>query len=292
MTRSLFVVLGLLVAGIGFLGMSALFTVNQAEQAIVFQFGEPIRVIREPGLNVKLPFLQNVVVYDKRILNLDPPGEEVILSDRKRIDVDAFARYRIIDPLEFYKTVRTETGVLERIGGLLNSGVRAELGRVPLTALLSEQRDSIMAAIRTQVNEAGKSFGIEVVDVRIGRADLPEQISKTVFDRMRSERVREANQERAEGDQIKATIIANADREVTILIADANRESRQRRGHGDGERNRILVEAFNQDREFYDFYRSMIAYRETLKQEDTTLILTPESDFLRYFGNPLNKGGQ
>jgi membrane protease subunit HflC len=289
MNKSILAVLGVVIVVLGFLGMSALFTVDQTEQAIVFQFGKPVRIIRDPGLNVKLPLLQNVVLYDKRVLNLDPPGEEVILSDQKRIDVDAFARYRIIDPLLFYQTVRTESEIVNRIGGLLNSGVRTELGRVPLAALLSEQRDTIMAAIRTQVNEAGKAFGIEVVDVRIGRADLPEQISRTVFDRMRSERVREANLLRAEGEQRKQSIVADADREATIILADANRESRERRGHGDGERNRITTQAFGQDLDFYRFYRSMILYRESFKPDDTNMILSPDSEFLRFFGSSSGK---
>ena len=283
MKKGFLAFLGLVVVLGGLVTLSALYVVDQTEQAIVFQFGEPKRVVREPGLNVKLPFVQNVTIFDKRILNLDPPAEEVILSDQKRIDVDAFARYRIVDPLLFFQTVRTERGILDRIGKLLNSSVRAELGKVPLTALLSTRRDNIMAAIRDHMNVSGKAFGIDVVDVRIGRTDLPEQISKTVFDRMRSERIQEASLLRAEGDEIKQTITSNADRQATVIVANANREARERQGNGDGERNRILVSAFNKDAQFFAFYRSMIAYKEVLSPEDTTLVLSPQSEFLRYF---------
>jgi modulator of FtsH protease HflC len=283
MNKNTLVAGGIVLVVLVLLGFGSTFTVNQNEQAIVFQLGEPVRPIQEPGLKFKIPLIQNVVYYDKRILNLDPPGEEVILADKKRIDVDAFARYRIVDPLLFYQTVRTEGEVVNRIGGLLNSGVRNELGRVPLEGLLSEQRHNIMSAIREQVNQQGKSFGIEVVDVRIGRADLPDQISKTVFDRMRSERVREANSLRADGDQIKQTITAEADRDVTVLLADANAESFERRGHGDGERTRITNEAFSKDQEFFNFYRSMRMIREGLDAANTTYVLSPENyDFLKY----------
>ena len=283
MNRTVLIGAGVALAALALIAFGSMFTVNQTEQAIVFQLGEPIRPIQEPGLNLKIPFIQNVVYYDKRILNLDPPGEEVILADKKRVDVDAFARYRIVDPLLFYQTVRTESEVVNRVGGLLNSGVRNELGRVPLEGLLSDQRHTIMAAIREQVNLQSKSFGIEVVDVRIGRADLPDQISKTVFDRMRSERVREANSLRADGDQIKQTITAEADRDVTVLLADAYSEGLQRRGNGDGERTRITNKAFSLDSEFFEFYRSMRTAREGLDAGTTSYILSPGNyEFLRY----------
>ncbi len=282
MKKGFLAFLGIVAVLGGLVALSALYVVDQTEQAIVFQFGEPKRVVREPGLNVKLPFVQNVTILDKRILNLDPPEEEVILADQKRIDVDAFARYRIVDPLLFYQTVRTERGIADRVGKLLNSSVRAELGKVPLTALLSTRRDNIMAAIRDQVNVSGKAFGIDVVDVRIGRTDLPEQISKTVFDRMRSERIQEANLLRAEGDEAKQTIASGADRQATVIVANANREARERQGNGDGERNRILVSAFKKDAQFFAFYRSMIAYEEVLSPEDTTLALSPQSELLSY----------
>ena len=291
MNKPLLAVLGAILVASGFVGINALFTVDQTEQAIIFQFGEPKRVIQEPGLNVKIPFVQNVVYFDRRILNLDPAAEEVILSDQKRIDVDAFARYRIVDPLLFYQTVRSEIGILDRLGRILTSSLRSELGRVPLDGLLTSRRHDIMNSVRTQVNESGKSFGIEVVDVRIGRTELPEQISKTVFDRMRSERIREANLLRAEGDEIRQTITSEADRTATVILAQATSESSARRGNGDGERNRILVEAFGKDQEFFSFYRSMIAYRRVLQLEDTTLVLSPDSEFLRYFGSFDGKAG-
>ena len=285
-------ILGAIVVAIAVTTSSSLFTVNQATQAIVMQFGDPRRVIQDPGLNVKLPFVQDVVYYDKRILDLDPPAEEVILSDKKRINVDSFARYRIVNPLQFYQAVRTEANFRDRFGGILNSSVRNILGQYPLTDLLSERRDDLMASIRDLMVEAGLSFGVEVVDVRIGRTDLPEDISKNVFDRMRSEREQEANLLRAEGEEIKQKITSQADREKTIILADAKRTSEILRGQGDGERNRILGNAYGQDPEFFAFYRSMTAYREALGQDgsETNLVLSPDSDFFRFFGSQTGRG--
>ena len=289
MSRMPLAIIGIVVIVLGVVVSGALFTVDQREQAIVLQFGNPIRVIREPGLNYKIPFVQNVVHFDKRILDLDPDPEEVILSDQKRINVDAFARYRIVDPLRFLQSVNNEASLRDRLGRTLNSSVREVMGRHALPDLLSPKRDDIMGNIKDNVNKAGKSFGIEVVDVRIGRTDLPEQIANNVFARMRSERERIANQLRAEGEEIKQTITSTADRQRTVILAEASRQGQIQRGEGEGERNRILGEAFGKDIEFFKFYRRMIAYREALKGEDTTLVLSPDSDFLRFF-NDLSGG--
>ena len=278
-------VVGIIVVVIGIVLSSALFTVDQREQAIVMQFGDPRDVVSEPGLHVKMPFIQDVVIYEKRILDLDPPTEEVILADRKRIIVDAFARYKIVDPLRFFQAVRTEAVFRDRVGKILNSSVRNALARHPLINVLSEKRESIMAQITAEVTADASSFGVQVVDVRIGRTDLPEDISNNVYARMRSEREREANQLRAEGEELKLKIIADADRQKTLLIADARRSSAILMGEGEGERNRILGAAFGQDPKFFAFYRSMQAYRSALSDKDTNLVLSPDGDFFRFFGN-------
>ena len=289
MSRMPLAIIGIVVIVLGVIAAGAVFTVDQREQVLVLQFGDPVRVIREPGLNFKIPFVQNVVHFDKRILDLDPDPEEVILSDQKRINVDAFARYRIVDPLRFLQSVNNESSLRDRLGRTLNSSVRQVMGRHALPDLLSPKRDDIMGNIKDSVNKAGDAFGIEVVDVRIGRTDLPEQIANNVFARMRSERERIANKLRAEGEEIKQTITATADRQRTVILAEASRQGQIQRGEGEGERNRILGEAFGKDIEFFKFYRRMIAYRESLKGEDTTLVLSPDSDFLRFF-NDLSGG--
>ena len=285
------VIMGVVVAAIGISLSSALFTVEQTQQAIVMQFGDPRVVIREPGLHVKVPFVQDAVYYDKRVLDLDPPTEEVILADRKRIMVDAFARYKIVDPLRFFQAVRTEAVFRDRVGKILNSGVRNALARYPLVDVLSAKREEIMASITSVMTADAQNFGIEVVDVRIGRTDLPPDISNNVYERMRSEREREANQLRAEGEELKIKIVADADKQKTILLADANRTAKILVGEGDGERNRILGEAFGQDPEFFAFYRSMKAYRSALTGSDTSMVLSPDSDFFRFFGSQLGKSG-
>ena len=289
MSRMPLAIIGIVVIVLGVIAAGAVFTVDQREQVLVLQFGDPVRVIREPGLKFKIPFVQNVVHFDKRILDLDPDPEEVILSDQKRINVDAFARYRIVDPLRFLQSVNNESSLRDRLGRTLNSSVRQVMGRHALPDLLSPKRDDIMGNIKDSVNKAGEAFGIEVVDVRIGRTDLPEQIANNVFARMRSERERIANKLRAEGEEIKQTITATADRQRTVILAEASRQGQIQRGEGEGERNRILGEAFGKDIEFFKFYRRMIAYREALKGEDTTLVLSPDSDFLRFF-NDLSGG--
>ena len=289
MSRTLMVILGVVVLIGGVSGASALFTVSQTEQAMVMQFGNPKRVIRDPGLNIKMPFIQNVVYYDRRVLDLDPPAGEVILSDQKRIKVDAFARYRIIDPLRFFQALRTEAAFRDQVGRILNSSVRNSMARVSLSELLSDKRDDIMAEIEQRLAGETEDFGIEIVDVRVGRTDLPPQISQAVYNRMRSDRVKQANQLRADGAKAKLEIESKADRDKTVIIAEAQRQSQILRGEGDGERNRILGEAYGQDPEFFAFYRSMTAYRESLASGDTNLVLSPDSDFFRFFGDQTGK---
>ncbi|MDP6603574.1 MAG: protease modulator HflC [Rhodospirillales bacterium] len=279
-------IFGLIVIALGVVAFAALFTVDQREQVIVLQLGDPKRVIREPGLNVKIPFVQNVVSFDKRILDMDPPAEQVLLSDQKRINVDAFARYRIIDPLRFYQSANNETRLRDRLGATLNSSVRNVVGLHPLTDLLSPERDNIMRRIHVEVNTVAEDqFGIEIVDVRIGRTDLPEEIANNVFDRMRSEREREANLLRAEGDEIKQRITATADKKKTVILADANQKSEVLRGDGEAAQTRILGEAHNTGFEFYSFLRSLESYRKSMGPDDTTLVLSPDSDFFRFFGD-------
>ncbi|MBX9591036.1 MAG: protease modulator HflC [Hyphomonadaceae bacterium] len=271
---------------------SAFFIVHQNEQAIVLEFGKPVRIINDPGLYWKIPIVQTVDYFDKRILDLDTASQEVTASDQKRLIVDAFARYRIIDPLLFYQTVRDERMVRSRLGPIVESSLRRVLGGATFQDLVRDNRESLMKRIAQQVNEEGKEFGLEVVDVRIKRADLPEQNSKNVFDRMRAERQREAAEFRAEGTGAANRIRANADREVTVIKADATREGERIRGEGDAERNRIFAEAFTRDPDFFAFYRSMQAYEVGIKSSDTRMLLTPDSDFFKYFSSPSGSGQQ
>jgi len=289
MSKTFTVALGVLVIIAGFVGSSALFTVSQTEQAMVMQFGNPKRTVREPGLHVKIPFIQNVVKYDNRVLALDPPSGQVILSDQKRINVDAFARYRITNPLRFFQALRTEAVFVDQVGRILNSSVRNSMARNTLGELLSEKRNQIMAEIEKRLAAETKDYGIEIVDVRIGRTDLPPEISQNVYNRMRSDRVKEANQLRADGDKAKLEIESNADRKKTIILAEAQRLAQTLRGDGDAARNVILGEAYGTDPEFFSFYRSMTAYRSALANGDTNLVLSPDSDFFRYFGDQTGK---
>lgn len=285
MSKAKLVALGVILLIVGIVASQSLFTVDQRVQALVMQFGEHRRTVQEPGLNYKVPFLQNVIIYDHRILDLDPPSEEVILSDQKRINVDAFARYRIVDPLLFYKSVRTELGFRDRFGGILNSAVRSEMGKITLPDLLSPMRDDIMARIHSAAVDAGKGFGVQVVDVRIGRTELPVDISNNVYQRMRSEREREANQLRAEGEELKLRIESDADRQQVVILAEAKRDSEILRGEGDAERTRILGDAYGTDARFFNLYRSLQAARETLGGEGTSLVLSPDSEMLKFLGD-------
>ena len=273
--------LGIL-ALIAVVGYSSLFTVSQIHQAIILQFGEPKRVIYDPGLHVKVPFIQNVVEYDKRILDYDLPVQEVIALDKKRLLVDAFARYRIVNPLEVYKRAATEGQILRLLGPILDSDLRSAVGLVPLRSLLSDEREELMERIRAQVNAKLKPIGLEVLDVRIRRADLPSENSQAIYERMKSEREREAKELRAQGEEVAQKIRSEADRERTVILAEADRESEILRGEGDGKANDIYAGAFGRDPEFFKFYRSMQAYRKSLSSEDT-LVLSPEGDFFEYF---------
>jgi membrane protease subunit HflC len=285
MNRKMSLIIGVVVilAGIGL--FSAAFTVQQTSQAIVLQFGAPIRVVTEPGLNWKMPFLQNVLYYEKRVLNLDPPVESILLADQKRILVDAFARYRIIDALEFFKSVRTEGGVRQRLGPIVNASLRSALGSATLASVLSEERVQIMLQIRQTVNTEAGRFGIELVDVRIRRADFPEEISQAVYGRMKSEREREAAEFRAQGFEQAQRIRATADRESTVIRAEAKREAEIERGVGEGARTTILNNAFGQDADFFNFYRSMQAYEASLTGKSTYMVLSPDSEFFDFFGS-------
>lgn len=284
MKNKLFV-LGVVVVVLVIAGANALFTVHQTKQAIVLQFGEAKRVIKEPGLAVKIPIIQETVFYDNRVLDLDPPSFEVLLTDKKRIIIDAYARYQIIDPLQFFRRVRTEATLRDRFGKIINSSLRRVIATVPLRDVLSEKRDNIMAEIQQVVAGPAESFGIKIVDVRIGRTELPTQTRQSVFSRMRTEREREARELRAEGGEEAQKIRAQADLERTVLIADAERQAQIMRGEGEGGRNLVLGKAYGRDPEFFDFYKSLAEYQKNLVDSDTTMVLSPDSEFFRFFGS-------
>ena len=270
---------------IGALVFFSVFIVKEVNQAIVLQFGDPKRIILEPGLNFKIPFIQNVVFLDKRILNLDTPPEEVIASDQKRLIVDAFARFKIVDPLKFYISVGNERVARSRLSTIINSRIRNVLGQQRLQTLLSEDRTKQMSLIQDGVNNEAENFGIKIVDVRIKRADLPQANSDAIFRRMQTEREREAKEFRAKGAEMAITITSTADKEVTVILADAEKQSEIMKGQGDGLRNKIFADAFGRDPEFFAFYRAMQAYEKALIGGDTSLILSPDSEFFKFFGN-------
>jgi membrane protease subunit HflC len=283
-------------------GYSTFFTVYQTRQALVVRLGQPVRVITEPGLNAKIPFIDSVIYIDKRILNIETPAQEVIASSQdksiagvaqvaqagERLVVDAFARYRITDPLKFYQTVGPD-GASSQLAILLNSALRRVLGAATLADAVRNKREELMALMRDQLDRDAQPFGIHIVDVRIRRVDLPEQNSQAVYQRMQTERQREAAEFRAQGSQKSQEIRAKADRDVTVLTAEATSQSEQIRGQGDAERNRIFAEAYGQDPGFFAFYRSMQAYERSMQHNDTHLVLRPDSDFFRFFGNPDGK---
>ena len=264
------------------------FIVQEINQAIVLQFGNPKRIITDAGLKFKLPFIQNVVYLDKRVLNLDNPPEEVIAADQKRLIVDAFARFQIIDPLKFYITVGNEMVARSRLSTVINSRIRGVLGTQELATLLSKDRAKQMSIIQNDVNEEAKSFGIKIVDVRIKRADLPQANSDAIFKRMQTERQREAKEFRAEGAEIAAKITSTADKDVTVLLANANKQSQILKWEGDGQRNKIFANAFGKDPEFFSFYRAMQAYETALIGGETSLVLSPDSEFFKFFGKTGN----
>jgi len=272
--------------------LSAAFTVEQTEQAIVLRFGEPVSgrgLVTSPGLHFKYPLIESVVFLDNRILNVEAPKQEVLASDNNRLEVDSFLRYRIVDPLKFYQTVGSVERASGQLGPILNSAVRRVLGEATQIEIVREKRNALMVKIRDELNQEGGRLGIFVTDVRIRHADLPRQISEQVFKRMQSERAREANEFRAKGSEQKQTIEAQADRDVVVLLGNARRQADQTRGEGDAERNRIFAESFGKDPDFFAFYRSMQAYEAGLKGGDTRMVMSPKSEFFRYFGTP---GGQ
>jgi membrane protease subunit HflC len=277
----------LVLLGIAAIGVySAFFIVGQAQQAMVLEFGKPQKIIAEPGLNWLIPFVQTVEVFDRRNIDLDALPQEVILADQKRIVVDTFARYKIIDPLLYYQTVRNEIGAQARLNGFVEASMRRVLGAANINDVVRDKRQALMEDIQAQVNVEAKGLGIKIIDVRIKRADVPEQNREAIYARMRTERQREAAEIRAQGEEQARRIRATADRQVVVLKAEATRKSEIIRGEGDAERNRIYAQVFSRDPDFFDFYRSMQAYEQSLQAGDTRMVLSPESDFFRYFSNP------
>ena len=273
-----------LLAVLLFGAFSAAFMVNQTQQALVLQFGEPKRTIQEPGLKFKLPFIQEAVYYERRVLSLIPQdAEEVILADQKRLQVDAYARYRIEDPLLFFQTVRNEIGARARLESIIDSSVRRVLGRETLASILTGERESINGSIRDEVNQSVASLGIQIIDVRLRRADYPEATSQNIFNRMKSEREREAKEFRATGEEEAQKIRADAEKTRTVIVAEAKRQAQEVRGEGDSNAIRIYAESFGRDPEFFSFYRSMEAYRKSIGESGTSMVLSPNSSFFRYF---------
>tara|TARA_B100000123_G_C25739890_1_gene433295 strand:+ start:1096 stop:1968 length:873 start_codon:yes stop_codon:yes gene_type:complete len=274
-----------LIVILGVVGYQAIVIVQEINQAIVLQFGDPKKIITKSGLNFKIPFIQNVVYLDKRVLNLDNPPEEVIAADQKRLIVDAFARFKIVDPLKFYISVGNERVARQRLATIINSRIRGVLGKQDLTTLLSVDRAKQMSIIQSDVNTEAQNFGIEIVDVRIKRADLPQANSEAIYARMQTERQREAKEFRAQGAEIATKIKSTADKEVTVILANAKKKSEIMKGEGDGLRNKIFANAFGKDPKFFGFYRAMQSYEKALIGGETSLILSPDSDFFKFFGD-------
>ena len=272
---------------IGVLLFQSIVIVQETNQAIVLQFGDPKKIISKAGLNFKLPFIQNVVYLDKRVLNLDNPPEEVIASDQKRLIIDAITRFQITDPLKFYISVGNERVARSRLSTIINSRIRGVLGTQELATLLSTERTKQMTIIRNDVNEEAKSFGIKIIDVRIKRADLPPANSEAIYKRMQTERQREAKEFRAQGAEIAAKITSTADKDVTVLLANAKKQSEIMKGEGDGQRNKIFANAFGKDPQFFAFYRAMQAYETALIGGQTSLVLSPDSEFFKFFGKAM-----
>ena len=284
-----------IISGVSFLAvlfglLSSFFTVDQTQQALILQFGEPKRLINKPGLNFKIPFIQEVTYFDKRVLSLvSKDSEEVILADQKRLEVDTYSRFKIIDPLLFFQTVRSEFGARQRLESIIDSSVRRVFGKFELTAILSDARTQIVDDISGEVNSTIKKLGMEIVDVRIRRADYPEATVQNIFNRMKTERNQEAKEFRAEGSEEAQKIRADAEKQKVVLVAESKRKAEALRGNGDGEAIKIYSEAFGQDKKFFKFYRSMLAYENTFSDEGTTMLLSPDSDFFSYFGNKSGK---
>ncbi len=280
--RNLLIILVIFILFLTFTG--AFFIVNETKQALVLQFGDPRKVVTKPGLQFKIPFIQDAVFLDSRLLNLDPQPEEMILSDQKRIIVDSFARYNIVDPLKFYQTVRNETTFSDRFGRIINAAVRGVIAKYSLTSLLSQKRIQIMAEIEDQIKINEDSYGVKIVDIRIGRTDLTEQVSNNVYQRMRSEREKEANLLRAEGEELSKEIVASADRQQTVIIAEAERTSSILRGEGDASKNKILGDAYSLDEEFFDFLRTMQACKDTFGDTEMSMVIAPGEVCEKFFG--------
>ena len=285
MNRTFGFIAGIVIVLALIVGLSSVYTVNMTQQALLLQFGKPVGVVSDPGLHTKLPFVQDVVYISKKLLNLDAPPEEVIASDKKRMVVDAFARYRVINPLRFYQSLTDQRTATLRLTPILSSNVRRVLGSQSFAAVLSARRAALMRDITKNMNQDASDFGVKIVDVRIRRADLPQQNSEAIYKRMQKERERQAAEYRAEGAETEQRIKARADREVTVLLAEATRESQILRGQGDAAKTRTLGNAYSKDPEFFAFYRSMQAYQDALPGDNTTLVISPDSDFFRYFGN-------
>ncbi|MDD3288926.1 MAG: protease modulator HflC [Alphaproteobacteria bacterium] len=265
--------------------MNSYYVVMQTKQAVVFQFREVVRVVSNPGLHFKIPFFQSVEFFESRVLAVDAPSQEIMTAEQKPLEVDAFARYRITDPLLFFQRLRIESIARDRLGSLLNASLRSVLGTVKMAALLSSERVAIMAKIKEQLNAEAKDFGIEIVDVRIRRTDLPQKTSEAVFARMRSQREQEAAQIRATGQQEAVQITSEADRQATVIVAEAQGKAEKLKGEGDRKALEIMADATNRDPQFFSFWRSLSAYREGLKSENTTYVLSPDSEFFRYFNS-------
>ena len=280
--RNLLIILILFIGFLTFTG--AFFIVNETKQALVLQFGDPRKVVTKPGLQFKIPFIQDAVFIDSRLLNLDPQPEEMILSDQKRIIVDSFARYRIVDPLKFFQTVRNEATFSDRFGRIINASVRGVIAQYSLTSLLSDERIKIMGEIEKQIKINEDSYGVSIVDIRIGRTDLTEQVSNNVYQRMRSEREKEANLLRAEGEELSKEIRASADRQQTVIIAEAERTSSILRGEGDAQKNKILGDAYGLDEEFFDFLRTMQACKDTFGDTEMSMVIAPGEVCEKFFG--------
>lgn len=289
MNRKVATILAIILVVLGIVGYSSVFTVHETQQALVLQFGNPVKTVQISGLNFKVPFVQDVQFMEKRILDFDAPPVEAVAADKKRIVVDAYARFRISDPLKFYQTVNNEVTARNRMAPIVNSSLRNVIGRVNLETLLSGERNRLMLEIRGLVNDEAKKLGIEIIDVRIKRADLPEANSQAVYDLMRAERIRIATEIRAEGAERSQKITATADRQRTVLLANAQKSSEIMRGQGDALRNNVFADAYTKDPEFFAFYRSLQAYRTALQAGNTTMVLSPNSDFFSYFGDILGR---
>jgi membrane protease subunit HflC len=292
MSRSLFGGVGLVILAIVVaVAYFSLFIVDPTQQVLVLRFGEVVRSITRPGIYVKVPLIDNAVYIEKRIRNLDSPPLEIIASDQKRLVVDAFGRYRIVNQLLFYQTVGSQTVADARLSVILNSAVRRVLGDASFIDLVRDRREQLMVRITEQVNREAQRLGIDMIDVKIRRADLPEANSQAIYHRMQTERQREAAEIRATGEQAARRIRAEADRDATVIVAEANKTSEEIRGDGDARRNQIFAEAYSRDPDFFAFYRSMLAYQAGLRAGDTRLLLSPDSDFFRYFGDPMGRSG-